>query len=344
MPSPNHLAGTTLKRNYADATFYAVQGPADGAKDWIGREFVLEAPYPVNEAQIAYFAAMVEDPNENYWNCEAAGRRYGGIISPGGMLLTWLMPVPWHPNGPPKHGPVAALLVPLPGATLINVSTETLFHAPLRVGDHLTYTECVEAISPLKQTAVGEGYFVTTRGVCRSQDGTELATNVNVVYRYDTDTASENNAPQRTKRVETDATVEQLPEITMPITLARLVLNAAAARDFFPGHHDGDYARAQGVPDAYLNTMFFQGFVDRAGYAWAGYDAWLTCRKLRMVSPACNGETLHATGRVVDRREDNGRRVADLEIEVLTEHGLVVTSQLTFDLDGWSDAAPGRHA
>jgi acyl dehydratase len=333
-----------MKGNYADATFYAVQGPADDAMDWIGRTFVVEAPFPINEAQIAYFAAMVEDPNENYWNAEAAGRRHGGIISPGGMLLTWLMPTPWHPNGPPEHGPVAALMVPLPGTTLINVSTETFFHAPLRVGDRLTSAECIEAISPLKRSAVGEGYFVTTRGVARNQGGTDLATNINVIYRYETALAGKDNAPQRTERAETEPALEQLPEATMPITLTRLVLNAAAARDFFPGHHDGDYARAQGVQDAYLNTMFLQGFVDRVGYAWAGYDAWLTYRKLRMVAPACNGETLRAAGRVIDRREDNGRRIADLEIEVLTERGLVVTSRLSFDLDGWSGATPGQHA
>jgi acyl dehydratase len=324
-----------MSGNYADATAYAVQGPAAGAMDWVGREVVVDAPFPVNEAQIAYFAAMVEDPNENYWDRDRAGRRYGAIISPAGMLLTWLFPTPWRPGGPPRHGPVLALEVPLPGTTLINVSTETYFHAPMRVGDRLTCTDRIEAISPLKHTAVGEGYFVTTRLVCRNQDGTELATNVNVIYRYDADPAGDSKPSRRTGRPATDPDRERLPEVTLPITLSRLVVNAAATRDFFPGHHDGDYARRQGARDAYHNTMFFQGLVDRVGYAWAGYDAWLTSRALRMVVPACNGDRLRTEGRVVERREENGRRLVDLDIGVLTEHGLAVTSRLTFDLGGW---------
>ena len=325
-----------MSGNNADATAYAVQGSAEGAQDWVGREVVVEAPHPVNEAQIAYFAAMVEDPNENYWDNSAAARRYGGIISPGGMLLTWLMPTPWHPDGRPEHGPIFALEVPLPGATLINVSTETFFHAPIRVGDRLSYTDRIEAISPLKRTAVGEGYFLTSRCVCRNQHGTTVADNANVVYRYDTKPETDDKPEPRAKRSAAPADVEQLPEVTLPVTLTRLVLNAAATRDFFRGHHDGDYARSQGVQDAYHNTMFFQGLVDRVGYAWAGYDAWLTHRQLRMVVPASNGECLRTAGRVVGEREEKGRRLADLEIDVLTERGRAVTSRLSFDLDGWS--------
>jgi acyl dehydratase len=331
-----------MSRNHADATWYVVKGPADGAADWVGREVVVDAPYPVNEAQIAYFAALVEDPNENYWDAAAAKRRYGAIISPGAMMQTWIFPTPWHPGGPPKHGPVLALEVPLPGETLINVSTETLFHAPIRAGDRLTYTDRIEAISPLKRTAVGEGYFVTTRTVCRNQDGADLATNNNVIYRYDTAPASERTGAPRAGRPALKPAaapdVERLPEVTMPITITSLVLNAAATRDFFPGHHDGDYARAQGVRDAYHNTMFFQGLVDRVGYAWAGYDAWLVRRELRMVVPACNGDTMRTDGRVVERREQDGRRMAEVEIDVLTENGVAVTTRLTFDLDGWSGA------
>ncbi|HIF11023.1 MAG TPA: hypothetical protein EYQ81_15115 [Sneathiellales bacterium] len=113
-----------MHNNYADPTLYVVKGPIEDAMKWVGRESIMEAPFSVNEAQIAYFAALLEDPNENYW-----------------------------------------------------------------------------------------------------------------------------------------------------------VAEAAATRDYFPGYHNGDYARSQGVRDAYHNTMYLQGFVDRAGYAWARPDAWLFRRQ-----------------------------------------------------------------
>jgi len=324
-----------MNKNYADPTLYVVEGPIEEAMKWVGREMTIKAPYPVNEAQIAYFAAMLEDPNENYWDADAAGRRYGGIISPGGMFQTWVFPTPWRPGGRPEHGPVYALEVPMPGETLINVTTDTTFHAPMRVGDLLTYTDTISSISPLKRTAVGEGYFVTTTTVCRNQDGTDLATNINVVYRYDTVPPSDDTSAPQISRPAADADVERIPEISLPITLSKLVMNAAATRDYFPGHHDRDYAQGQGVRDAYHNTMYLQGFVDRAGYEWAGPDAWLVRRQLRMVVPACRGDTMRTDGRVVARREENGRDLVDLDIDVLTEHGIAVTTQLTFDLGGW---------
>jgi acyl dehydratase len=326
-----------MNKNYADPTLYVVKGPIEEGMEWVGREMVIEAPFAVNEAQIAYFAAMLEDPNENYWDADAAGKRYGSIISPGGMFQTWIFPTPWRPNGQPEHGPVYALEVPLPGETLINVTTDTTFHAPMRVGDRLSYTDRIESISPLKRTAVGEGYFVTTRTICRNQDGDDLATNVNVVYRYDTVAQTPDTSTPSPARPAADPGVERLPEIILPITLSKLVMNAAATRDYFPGHHDRDYAQGQGVRDAYHNTMYLQGFVDRAGYEWAGPDAWLIRRQLRMVVPACNGDTMRTDGRVVERREENGRRIVDVDIDVLTEHGLAVTTRLTFDLDGWDD-------
>ena len=82
----------------------------------------MEAPFSVNQAQIAYFAAMLEDPNENYWNAEAAAARHGAIISPGAMFQTWIFSTPWHPQGQPKRGPVFALEIPMPGETIKNVT------------------------------------------------------------------------------------------------------------------------------------------------------------------------------------------------------------------------------
>ncbi len=325
-----------MSTNYANPMTYVAKGSIEEAMEWVGREMTIEAPYAVNEAQIAYYAAMLEDPNENYWDEAAAKKRYGAIISPSGMFQTWIIPTPWRPGGRPEHGPVYALEVPLPCETLINVTTDSAYHAPILVGDRLTFTDRIESISPLKRTAVGEGYFVTTDTVCRNQDGVSLATNTNVIYRYDTVPASDDTAAPSFERPVVGADVEKLPEISLPITLSKLVMNAAATRDYFPGHHDREYAQGQGVGDAYHNTMYLQGFVDRAGYEWAGPDAWLVRRQLRMLEPACRGDTMRTDGRVVERREENGRRLVDVDIDVLTEHGIAATTQLTFDLDGWN--------
>jgi acyl dehydratase len=134
---------------------------------------------------------------------------------------------------------------------------------------------------------------------------------------------------------------ETLPEVRMEVTLRRCVLDAAATRDYFPGHHDRDYARYQNVRDVYLNTMFFHGFVDRVGGEWAGPAAWLARRRLEMVAPVCVGDTMRTEGRVLRRYEEDGRALVDVEIRVFTEKGLSTKAVLTYALPR-ADGAPIR--
>lgn len=62
---------------------------------------------------------------------------------------------------------------------------------------------------------------------------------------------------------------EVLPRVTMHVPFAKVILNAAATNDYFPGHHDPEYARAQGQRNIYLNTMAIEGFIDRVATDWA---------------------------------------------------------------------------
>jgi len=135
-----------------------------------------------------------------------------------------------------------------------------------------------------------------------------------------------------TRRWEDVREGEALPEVRFPVTLKLCALDAAATRDFFPGHHDRDYARSQNVRDAYLNTMFFHGFVDRVGGEWAGPGAWLCRRRLDMVAPVCVGDTMRTEGKVLRRYEESGRGLADVEIRVLTDQGLCAKAVLTWIL------------
>lgn len=327
---------------HADARSYLRFGTETDARAWLGREVVRDAPYPVNRPEIGRFCAMVEDADENHWDERAAGRRYGGIVSPPGMFMVWGFPLPWHPDGRPDHAPLAALEVPLPGSTLINVATTTTFVAPMREGDRLRFHARLTALSPEKTTPLGTGHFLTTVTDAHRDDGTLVGSNQNVLLRYDaapapTDTSTAPADAARTPARDGDGTgtSEPLPEVRVPLTTTRVAaMIPAATRDLFPGHHDRAYARAQGAADVYVNTMFLHGLVDRVGKAWAGPDAWLAERTLRMHTPACVGQLLRTRGRVVARTTRDGRRIAELTIDVLADDALAATAGLTFDLDG----------
>lgn len=145
---------------------------------------------------------------------------------------------------------------------------------------------------------------------------------------------AENRAPRCWEDVRQG---EVIPEVVMPVTLSLCVLDAAATRDFFPGHHDRDYARGQNVRDVYLNTMFFHGFVDRVAGDWAGAAAWLLRRRLDMNLPVCVGDTMRTRAHVIRHYQEEEHGLVDVEVEVSTEHGLGVKAMLTYILPMQAD-------
>jgi acyl dehydratase len=118
---------------------------------------------------------------------------------------------------------------------------------------------------------------------------------------------------------------EELPKIDDVITYRRVIMNPATTWDYFPGHHDPEYARAQGQPTIYVNTMHFLGFIDRCVTDWAGPRSFLVRRKVSTLRSVYAGDTMVGTGRVVGtrRQEQDGRVrfLVDLELEVSNQHG-----------------------
>jgi acyl dehydratase len=92
---------------------------------------------------------------------------------------------------------------------------------------------------------------------------------------------------------------QELEPVAFPLSLYRLVVAAGANRDFNAIHHNSDYARTTGAPDAYANTLFLQGMWERAVREFIGVaGVLLSLRGFRMHSFTLVGETAIVTGRV----------------------------------------------
>ena len=130
---------------------------------------------------------------------------------------------------------------------------------------------------------------------------------------------------------------EQLPATRDEITYRRVIMNPVATLDFFPGHHDPEFARAQGQPTIFVNTMHTMGFVDRLVTAWGGPRTFLVRRKVSLALPVYAGDAMMGSGVVVATREEerSGRRrgLVELECEVDNQHGArCATAELTVAL------------
>jgi acyl dehydratase len=125
---------------------------------------------------------------------------------------------------------------------------------------------------------------------------------------------------------------DSLPTVAIEVTYKRICMNAASTWDWFPGHHNPEYARSQGQRTIYLSTLFFHGFIDRGLNEWAGPDALIRRRKISMVRSIYPGQTATLSGKVVAKRDDGGRRLVDLELLVSSEDGPCVPSEATVEL------------
>jgi acyl dehydratase len=109
--------------------------------------------------------------------------------------------------------------------------------------------------------------------------------------------------------------------VTLNITLRRLILNAGACWDVFPGHFDREYARAQGYADVFANTSLLLALADRMVTDWAGPRTRIVRRSLTMDRPVHPGENLRASGLVTGRRRDGELHLIDMRTELATERG-----------------------
>ncbi len=160
------------------------QGTYEEAKALLGKRSPVNfGSHPVSEVRIAQYCAMIEDANPAYWDAALSARLWGRPIAPPAMLQTWTMPLPWLPD---RESELDFMLMklPLPGSTIINVSTETIYHRPIYVGETLNFWDVATEISEEKDTRLGVGHFVTTVATYQNEAGEKVATSTNIQFRF----------------------------------------------------------------------------------------------------------------------------------------------------------------
>lgn len=113
-----------------------------------------------------------------------------------------------------------------------------------------------------------------------------------------------------TRAFDSVAVGDELPPVNVPVTVPLIVGGALATRDYFPGHHDLEAARALGSPHIFMNILTTNGLVQGFVENWAGPACRLASLKIKLGAPNYPGDTMKFTGSVTERRE------ADRSIEV----------------------------
>lgn len=105
---------------------------------------------------------------------------------------------------------------------------------------------------------------------------------------------------------------QPLPELAIPITVPLIAGGAIATRDYFPGHHDLEAARALGSPHVFMNILTTSALVQRFVERWAGPDCEFKSIKIKLGAPNYPGDTMTFTGDV--RALDPATGVAEVAL------------------------------
>jgi acyl dehydratase len=109
------------------------------------------------------------------------------------------------------------------------------------------------------------------------------------------------------------------------LTLQRLVMEAAASRDFATIHFDPEAARASGAKDVYANTTFIETILEAAIRSWAGPAARLRMLEFAMKDFNCAGDVITAGGMVNRVRHTD----VDADLWIDGPRGRTVTGSAT---------------
>ncbi len=113
---------------------------------------------------------------------------------------------------------------------------------------------------------------------------------------------------------------DEAPAISHELGRTDLVKYAGASGDYNPMHTDEVAAQAAGLPSVFGHGMFSMGLLGRALTDWAG-PGNLTNYRVRFTKQTWPGEILTTSIAVTGKREEDGRKLVDVEVGLVNQDG-----------------------
>ena len=108
---------------------------------------------------------------------------------------------------------------------------------------------------------------------------------------------------------------DSLPGYTLPITSTRCIMASIATKDYYPVHHDPDFARNNGAPNIFINTQTYQLLFTRLLGNWIYPDGRISKLTMRMKSMVAAGDTISVGGKVTNIDQESRQVECELWIE-----------------------------
>src|SRR5437764_14464475 len=110
------------------------------------------------------------------------------------------------------------------------------------------------------------------------------------------------------------------PLVTQPVSRLALALFAGASGDYNPIHVDLDFARSAGMDDVFAHGMLSMAYLGRMLTNWLPQSALREFR-VRFTAITHVHDRVICTGKIVERFERAGEKLARVEIQAATHRG-----------------------
>lgn len=113
-----------------------------------------------------------------------------------------------------------------------------------------------------------------------------------------------------------------LPPLELPaLTRHQLALYCGASGDHNPIHVDIDFAKSAGMPDVFAHGMLSAAWLARLLTNWVPQSA-IRSLDVRFVAMTHVADRITCTGKVVEKFEQHGRRLAKLQLATANQDGV----------------------
>ncbi len=118
---------------------------------------------------------------------------------------------------------------------------------------------------------------------------------------------------------------EELPGFGYQLTASRMVEQVSGSQDFYPVHHDPEFARSGGHRDLFYNTGWTQANLCRLVTDWAGPQGWMRKFYFEMRRMNQPNDTIQVKGKVAGKEKTPEGNAVHLEIWIENDREGVAT-------------------
>jgi len=119
---------------------------------------------------------------------------------------------------------------------------------------------------------------------------------------------------------------DELPPLTKTPDREQLVKYAAGSGDFNPLHYDPDFPQARAIGGNIVHGRMKYAAMGQLVSDWLAHRGWIRRITAQYRGMDSSGATFTCRGRVSDVRDDDGRRVVEVEVWTENEQGATTTT------------------